>query len=85
LAIINTHIQMEFNIGYNSRGMNAVVNANNVMAGQEVKYCGTIYGGPIFGSHGIVKKIYARKVLVDMGWLGNWNVPYFYLSEVNVS
>ena len=35
----------------------------------------------ITGSKGIVKKLYANKAVVDMGLVGTWNVPYYFLSE----
>ena len=55
-----------------------------MMQGQEVVYCGNISGGPVLGSKGVVTKKYANKALVDMGWLGVWNVPYYFLSDIEV-
>ena len=56
-------------------------NGLNINNGQRVMYLGNVSGGPITGSEGIVKKLYANKAVVDMGLVGIWNVPYFFLSE----
>ena len=52
--------------------------------GEEVLYVGDVKGGPIMGSKGIIKRLYARKALVDMGPSGIWNVPYYFLGQANV-
>lgn len=52
--------------------------------GEEVLYVGDVKGGPIMGSKGIIKRLYARKALVDMGASGIWNVPYYFLGQTNV-
>jgi hypothetical protein len=44
-------------------------------------YLGNVSGGPITGSRGIVKKLYANKAVVDMGYVGTWNVPYYFLAD----
>ena len=56
-------------------------NGLNIDNGQQVMYLGNVSGGPINGSKGLVKKLYANKAVVDMGLVGTWNVPYFILSE----
>ena len=80
--MLNTNIQMEFPINRNLYSKKKFMTASNVMHGQEVLYCGNISGGPILGSKGVVTKKYANKALVDMGWLGVWNVPYYFLSDI---
>ena len=56
-------------------------NGLNINNGQKVKYHGNVSGGPVTGSKGIVKKLYANKAVVDMGLIGTWNVPYYFLSR----
>jgi len=56
-------------------------NGLNINNGQKVKYLGNVSGGPLTGSKGIIKKLYANKAVVDMGLVGTWNVPYYFLSE----
>ena len=56
-------------------------NGLNINNGQKVMYLGNVSGGPTTGSMGIVTKLYANKAVVDMGLVGTWNVPYFFLSE----
>ena len=56
-------------------------NGLNIDSGQEVLYLGNVSGGPITGSRGIVKKLYANKAVVDMGHVGTWNVPYYFLAD----
>ena len=56
-------------------------NGLNINNGQKVRYLGNVSGGPITGSMGIVPKLYANKAGVDMGLVGTWNVPYYFLSE----
>ena len=55
-------------------------NGLNINNGQRVRYLGNVSGGPVTGSRGIVKKLYANKAVVDMGLVGTWNVPYYFLS-----
>ena len=42
---------------------------------------GNVRGGPNTGASGIVKKLYANKAVVDLGILGIWNVPYYFLGK----
>ncbi len=53
---------------------------SNLDEGIEVVYMGNILGGPSVGAPGTIKKVYARKALVDMGSVGTWNIPYCFLS-----
>ena len=59
----------------------AVINSRGVGPGQKVLYTGNVKGGPSTGSSGIVKKLYANKAVVDLGILGIWNVPYYFLGK----
>ena len=59
----------------------AVVNSKGVGTGQKVLYTGNVRGGPSTGSSGVVKKLYANKAVVDLGILGIWNVPYYFLGK----
>ena len=53
---------------------------SNLDEGIEVVYMGNVLGGPSVGAPGKIKKIYARKALVDMGSVGTWNIPYCFLA-----
>ena len=59
----------------------AVINSRGVGTGQKVLYMGNVRGGPNTGAAGIVKKVYANKAGVDLGILGIWNVPYYFLGK----
>ena len=59
----------------------AVINSRGVGPGHKVLYTGNVKGGPSTGSSGIVKKLYANKAVVDLGILGIWNVPYYFLGK----
>tara|TARA_Y100000588_G_scaffold96251_1_gene104282 strand:- start:3806 stop:4072 length:267 start_codon:yes stop_codon:yes gene_type:complete len=48
--------------------------------GVHVQYIGKINGGPKYGSNGIVKKALHQKAVVDMGLMGTWHVPYYFLG-----
>tara|TARA_B100000427_G_C15273131_1_gene491973 strand:+ start:66 stop:302 length:237 start_codon:yes stop_codon:yes gene_type:complete len=52
----------------------------NLNEGNDVVYMGNVLGGPSIGAAGKIKKIYARKALVDMGSVGTWNIPYCFLA-----
>lgn len=58
----------------------AVATCCDLAPGQHVVYVGKIMGGPRYGTRGIVKEALQRKAVVDMGRLGTWNVPYFFLT-----
>ena len=48
--------------------------------GVHVQYIGKINGGPEYGSSGIVKKALHQRAVVDMGLMGTWHVPYYFLG-----
>ena len=52
----------------------------NVWPGQEVTYLGKLRGGPRFGARGIVQDNLGRRAVVDMGHLGTWHIPYYFLA-----
>ncbi len=54
--------------------------SHNVWPGQQVLYLGNISGGPRFGARGVVKRTLGRRVKVDMGPLGTWHIPYYFLT-----
>jgi len=58
----------------------AITTCCELAPGQRVVYVGKIMGGPRYGTRGIVKQALQRKAVVDMGRLGTWNVPYFFLT-----
>ena len=58
----------------------AVINCCDIAPGQPVVYMGKIYGGPRYGSQGVVKQTLQRKAVVDMGKMGTWNIPYYFLT-----
>ena len=43
----------------------------NLAPGREVLYLGNLAGGPHHGARGVVRRIYGRKAVVDMGPLGD--------------
>ena len=57
-----------------------VTNCYNIAPGQEVLYLGKISGGPHYRSRGVVKQALQRKAVVDMGRLGTWHIPYYFLT-----
>ena len=57
-----------------------IVGCDSVAPGQEVLYLGKVNGGPRFRSRGVVKQAYRRKAVVDMGRMGTWHIPYYFLS-----
>ena len=52
----------------------------NLAPGREVLYLGNLAGGPHHGARGVVRRIYGRKAVVDMGRSGTWHIPYFFLA-----
>ena len=54
--------------------------SHNVWPGQQVLYLGNISGGPRFGARGVVKQTLGRRAKVDMGPLGTWHIPYYFLT-----
>ncbi|MCH7787123.1 MAG: hypothetical protein IIC22_06405 [Chloroflexi bacterium] len=61
-------------------GQHPATSCCNVAPGQEVLYLGRISGGPHYRSRGVVKQALQRKAVVDMGRLGTWHIPYYFLS-----
>ena len=53
---------------------------HNVWPGQEVLYLGRASGGPRYGARGVVVRTLGRRVVVNMGHLGTWHIPYYYLT-----
>ena len=60
-------------------GDSAPTRCCTVNAGQEVQYQGKINGGPRYGSFGVVKQALRHRAVVDMGQLGTWHIPYYFL------
>ena len=60
-------------------------NSRRARTGQNVLYTGNIYGGPRYGAHGTVKKVFLRKAIVDLGVSGTWHIPYFLLSTLKAA
>jgi len=60
----------------------SAVNATryNLSPGQVVHYLGNLSGGPRYGSRGIVREVLGRRAIVDMGRVGRWHIPYYFLS-----
>ena len=52
----------------------------NLSPGQVVRYLGNLPGGPRYGSRGIVEGVLGRRAIVDMGRVGRWHIPYYFLS-----
>ena len=57
----------------------SMTNCREVAPGEEVMYMGTVSGGPRYGSLGVIKQTLRRKAVVDMGRMGTWHIPYFFL------
>ncbi|MBS21931.1 MAG: hypothetical protein CL739_07555 [Chloroflexi bacterium] len=78
---MNEATQLTLSIKDDKKNHPTFQNGLNINNGQKVKYLGNVSGGPLTGSKGIIKKLYANKAVVDMGLVGTWNVPYYFLSE----
>jgi len=78
---MNEATQLTLSINDDKSNPPTFQNGLNINNGQKVKYLGNISGGPLTGSKGVIKKLYANKAVVDMGLVGTWNVPYYFLSE----
>ena len=77
---MNESLQLSLSLNDEVGQFTTFQNGLNVNNGQKVMYMGNVSGGPVTGSKGIVKKLYANKAVVDMGLVGTWNVPYYFLS-----
>ena len=62
------------------RTIRTVKTSKEINRGQLVQYLGHVNGGPKFGSEGIVLQTLKMKAIVDLGLLGRWHIPYFFLS-----
>ena len=82
---MNIPKQLEFPVTHSLDFFTPVKGAAGVNAGQRVRYLGNVSGGPEIGTLGVVQKIFARKAVVDMGKVGTWNVPYYFLAHVRVA
>ena len=60
-------------------------NFRRASAGQNVLYTGNLNGGPRYGSHGIIKQVFLRKAIVDLGISGTWHIPHFLLSTLEAA
>ena len=78
---MNQSIQLTLSLTSEAGRYATFQNGLNIDRGQEVLYLGNVSGGPITGSKGIIKKLYANKAVVDMGNVGTWNVPYYFLAN----
>ena len=57
-----------------------VASCCTVEPGTKVLYVGKVGGGPRYGARGVVKTALHRKAVVDMGRMGTWHVPYYFLG-----
>ena len=78
---MNQAIQLTLSLTSEAGRYATFQNGLNIDRGQEVLYLGNVSWGPITGSKGIIKKLYANKAVVDMGNVGTWNVPYYFLAD----
>lgn len=62
------------------RMIRSVKKSTKITQGQMVQYLGHVNGGPKFGVEGIVLQTLKMKAIVDLGLLGRWHIPYFFLS-----
>ncbi|PKB60682.1 MAG: hypothetical protein BZY65_00535 [SAR202 cluster bacterium Ae2-Chloro-G2] len=77
--------QLGFPVTHSLDFFTPVKSATSINAGQRVRYLGNVAGGPELGTLGVVQKIFARKAVVDMGKVGTWNVPYYFLAHVRAA
>jgi hypothetical protein len=56
------------------------VDFGQLRPGQAVYYSGSLPGGPRRGARGVVLRTLRRHAVVDLGNLGIWYVPYYFLS-----
>ena len=74
-----TGVQLSFDTKFES--IKTINNPSNIGAGQVVIYVGDVFGGPPKGKSGTVKRLDGTKALVDLGFSGTWNVPYYFLAK----
>ena len=63
-----------------TNSMSEVASCCTVEPGTQVLYVGKVGGGPRYGARGVVKTALNRKAVVDMGRMGTWHVPYYFLG-----
>ena len=80
MNIVKTNRQLEFTLSNVPKSHEIILNSSEVGLGQKVLYLGNVSGGPTRGTKGVVERIYAKKALVDMGLIGKWSVPYYFLG-----
>ena len=80
MNIVNTNRQLEFTLSNVPKSHEIILNSSEVGLGQKVLYLGNVSGGPTRGTKGVVERIYAKKAVVDMGLIGKWSVPYYFLG-----
>ena len=56
------------------------VSYGRVKAGQIVSYIGNLSGGPQCGSSGVVRQIFPKHAVVDLGNKNIWHIPYCFLN-----
>lgn len=76
----NNILQLRLPGIHSHRNMPKSATCCSVDVGQQVVYMGNIYGGPRFGSTGVITEALQRKAVVDMGKSGVWNIPYHFLT-----
>ena len=77
---METNKQLEFKLSNGPKSHEIILNSSKVGLGQKVLYLGNVSGGPTRGTKGIVERIYAKMAVVDMGLIGKWSVPYYFLG-----
>ena len=77
---METNKQLEFKLSKVAKNDEVILSPKEVALGQKVLYLGNVSGGPSKGTRGIVERIYAKKAIVDMGLIGKWSVPYYFLT-----
>ena len=77
---MKTNRQLEFTLSNVPKRHEIILNSSEVGLGQKVLYLGNVSGGPTRGTKGVVERIYAKKAVVDMGLIGKWSVPYYFLG-----
>ena len=80
MNIVKTNRQLEFTLSNVPKSHEIILNPSEVGLGQKVLYLGNVSGGPTRGTKGVVERIYAKKAVVDMGLIGKWSVPYYFLG-----
>jgi hypothetical protein len=61
------------------RRLRANASTANLGLGTQVKYVGTVDGGPSYGATGFVRRTGSGRAYVDMGRSGRWHIPFYLL------